>query len=76
MFSGSSCMTIARAMSIEDEDGGVLVKCSAIVAGTGFEATRTRTYGSIPPGTWSSGPLIGRLARNDDDDTDAFDDAF
>jgi hypothetical protein len=62
MFSGSSCMTIARVTSVEDEDGGVLVKCSAIVAGTGFEATRTRTYGNIPPGTYSSGPLMGRPA--------------
>jgi hypothetical protein len=74
MFSGGSCMTIARVTSVEDADGGVHVKCSAIVAGTGFEATRTRTYGTIPPGTYSSGPLIGRpaiayhAAQYDDDD--------
>ena len=62
MFSGSSCMTIARVMSVDEEDGIVLVKCSAIVVGTGFEATRTRTYGNIPPGTYSSGPLMGQPA--------------
>lgn len=62
MFSGSSCMTVARVTSIEDDADGVLIKCSAIVAGTGFEATRTRTYGNIPPGTYSSGPLLGKPA--------------
>lgn len=62
MFSGSSCMTIARVTSVENNTDGVLVTCSAIVAGTGFEATRTRTYGNIPPGTYSSGPLMGRPA--------------
>lgn len=62
MFNGSSCMSIARVRSLEDVDGGVLVRCSALVAGTGFENARTRTYGSIPPGTRSSGPLLGRPA--------------
>jgi|TARA_R110002049_G_scaffold71857_11_gene184791 hypothetical protein len=62
MFSGSSCMTIARVTSVEDVNGVVLVKCSAIVAGTGFESIRTRTYGNIPPGTYSNGPLMGRPA--------------
>ena len=71
-------MTIARVTSVEDVDGAVLVKCSAIVAGTGFESTRTRTYGNIPPGTYSNGPLMGRPAiayhGDMDDDLDDPDD--
>lgn len=63
MFRGSSCLTIARVTSIEDSCDGVLVNCSAIVAGTGFQSMRTRTYGNIAPGTYSTGPLMGQLAR-------------
>jgi hypothetical protein len=66
MFSASSCMSIARVISIDNIDDHVIVKCSAVVAGTGFESARKRTYGSIPPGV-SSGPLMGRpsIARYD-----------
>jgi hypothetical protein len=64
MFKSGSCLTIARVKSIETIGNQLLVKCSAIVVGTGYEQMRTRTYGTIPPGTHSYGPLFGKPASD------------
>lgn len=69
----TSALSISRVRDLSRDGKQLVIKCSSLLIGTGFEDLRTRTYGSIPPGVGSYGRLFGtQVSDRDDDDDDDF----